>query len=119
MDQIRGKEIDSVPNPRQRRRVTTAKKNDTPTHRNQRRIVSVTNEGMGNGKGGGDLPHSPDSFEDGDMDRGGTSAMGFTNRIPLLDSMNTPAQPAQKTEKYAVLSSHDDPLHTSQFGMSS
>jgi len=103
MDQIRGKERDSVPNPRQSRRVTTASRNDTPTHKNHRRIVSVAQEEMGNGISGGDWTHSPDSFDDEEMDSGGTSAMGFTNRTPLLDSMNTTAQPGHEKKKHDVL----------------
>jgi hypothetical protein len=53
MDQIREMEIGSVPNPRQTKRATTANTNETPTHENQRRIVSVGNEEIGMGIGGG------------------------------------------------------------------
>jgi len=85
------------------RRVTTASRNDTPTHKSHRRIVSVAKEEMGNGISGGDWTHSPDSFDDEEMDSGGTSAMGFTNRTPLLDSMNTTAQPGHEKKKHDVL----------------
>jgi hypothetical protein len=57
--------------------------------------VSAGNEEIGNGLAGGEWTTLPDSFEDGEMVSVGTFAMGFTNRVPLLNSM----QPTHGTEK--------------------
>jgi hypothetical protein len=98
-------EIGSVPNPRQTKRATTANTNETPTHENQRRIVSDGNKEIGNGLAGGDWTTLSDSFEDEETVSAGTFAMGFTNRVPLLNSMQTTVQPTHGTEKCAVVGS--------------
>ena len=99
MDQIREKGIGSVPNPRQAQRATTANKNDMPTHKHHRRIVSVGKEETGIGKGGGECTHSVESVVEGEMVSGGTFAMGSTNKVYLLDSVSTTVQQAPGTDR--------------------
>jgi len=105
MDPIRENEIDSVPNPIQAKRAPTAKRNDTPTHKNHRRIVSTGNEEIGNGLAESDWTTLPDSADDGAIVRAGTFAMGFTNRIPLLNPMQPTAQTIHSTKKRAIAES--------------
>jgi hypothetical protein len=98
MDQIREDATDSVPNPRQVKRAPTANRNDTLTHKHHRRIVSEGNKEPGIGLAGGNWTTLSGSFEDGEIISAGTFAMGFTNRVPPLNSMQTTAQPTHGTK---------------------